>query len=564
MGERLYHRLATRNTVRLVLAPALVFIATSLDRGYQTDFWQHLARGRLIATEHAIVSADRFTFTVPGRPFLDNNWLTQLLYHGVHAAGGLEAVQFLNAAVLAATFALLVRLCRQTSGSTGVAAVAGVGAFFGLWQTFLIRPQSFSMLLFVVTYALLESSRRHRRLLVWVPPLLALWANVHGGFAVGLALVFAYALGATWERLRTSPPLPSAGEGRGEGEAQEVGQRSIAARLLRFTPHSNPLPQGERGSEVYPFALVACLVLSAIATLANPYGWNVYRYAGNLSAVGVARGIEEWLPPSIFSLTGFFLAASIVLAITLVVASRRRLVAKDVCLLACFAVPACLSTRMTVWWFLASAPVLARLAAGLIARRSAEPLPNRTSPFAAVALATIAFAAILSISWFEQYHPAMGALRPARRTESDLQTLADRLPRGEGVPARVFTRLEWANYLAWSAPDRASVFAEGRIELYPDDTWRQYLVVSGGGPGWERVLDRYGVEYLLLDDTYHRPLIDRVDQSPHWSRQGRAGSAILFARRAGAGPGAPATPPAPAPHGSLPPTPPGHIAGVDF
>src|SRR5215203_550310 len=103
MGERHYHRLATRNTVRLALAPALVFIAASLDRGYQTDFWQHLARGRLIATEHAIVSADRFTYTVPGRPFLDNNWFSQLLYYGVHQVGGLHAVQFLNAAVLAAT-----------------------------------------------------------------------------------------------------------------------------------------------------------------------------------------------------------------------------------------------------------------------------------------------------------------------------------------------------------------------------------------------------------------------------------------------------------------------------
>src|SRR5689334_16856075 len=152
MGERLYHRLATRDNVRLVLAPALVFIAASLDRGYQTDLWQHLARGRLIATEHAIVSADRFTYTVPGRPFVDNNWLAQLLYYGVDRLGGLRALQFLNAAVLAGAFALLVRLCRKTSGSTGAAAAAGVVAFFGLWQTLLIRPQSFSMLLFVTVY----------------------------------------------------------------------------------------------------------------------------------------------------------------------------------------------------------------------------------------------------------------------------------------------------------------------------------------------------------------------------------------------------------------------------
>jgi hypothetical protein len=556
MGERLYHRLATRNAVRLVLAPALVFIAASLDRGYQTDFWQHLARGRLIATEHAVVSADRFTYTVPGRPFVDNNWLSQLLYYAVHEVGGLQAVQFLNSAVLAATFAVLVRLCRRTSGSTGVAAAAGVVAFFGLWQTFLIRPQSFSMLLFVATHSLLEAGRRRPRLLLWIPPVLALWANVHGGFAVGLALVFAFAVGAAWERLRTNPPLPPAGEGRGEGEARGAEPRSYANEPSAFTPHPNPLPQGGRGPEgAHPFALLACLAVSAVSTLANPYGWNVYRYAGNLSSVGVARGIEEWLPPSLTSLNGCALAASIVLAIVLIAASRRRLVAKDVCLLACFAVPACLSTRMTVWWFLASAPVLARLSAAWTPLRSAGPAPDRASPFAAAALATITFAALLSLPWLEHYHPAMGALRPARRTETDLQAIADQLPRGGGSRSRVFTRLEWANYLTWSASDRAAVFAEGRIELYPDDTWRQYLAVSEGGLEWERVVDGYDVDYLLLDEAYHRPLIDRVEHSAQWSRQSRAGSAVLFARRRGAAPDAPATPPA---------DPPPDLAGVDF
>jgi hypothetical protein len=262
-------------------------------------------------------------------------------------------------------------------------------------------------------------------------------------------------------------------------------------------------------------------------------------------------------------MNGCALAASIALAIALVVPSRRGLVAKDVCLLACFAVPACLSTRMTVWWFLASAPVLARLAAACIPRRSAEPLPNGATPFAAAALATIVVAALLSVPWLERYHPAMGALRPARRTEADLQALADQLLHGGATPSRVFTRLEWANFLTWSAPARASVFAEGRIELYPDDTWRQYLAVSAGGPGWERVLDRYGVDYLLLDDAYHRPLIDRVEQSPRWSRQSRAGSAILFARRAGTGPDAPATPPA-TPLAAPPSAPSGGVAGADF
>src|SRR5688572_890601 len=198
----------TRDTVRLALAPALVFIVASLDRGYQTDYWQHLARGGLVAREGAVVSVDRFTYTAAGAPLVDNNWLTQLLYHALHAGGGIALVQSVNALVLAGAMAGLVGLCHRASRSTGIAATAGVLAFFGLWPTFLIRPQSFSVLLFVALYALLLASPRRPRLLFLVPPMMALWANVHGGFAVGLVLLSVFALAATLERLAPFLPLP--------------------------------------------------------------------------------------------------------------------------------------------------------------------------------------------------------------------------------------------------------------------------------------------------------------------------------------------------------------------
>src|SRR3954447_25372454 len=130
MGRSIDRWLPTRDTIRILLAPALVFIATSLDRGYQTDYWQHLARGRLIAREHAIVSVDRFTFTVPGHAFYDNNWLSQLLYYGLHQVGDLRLVQFVNSAALAGALAGIVALCRRASGSTACAAAAGVLTFF--------------------------------------------------------------------------------------------------------------------------------------------------------------------------------------------------------------------------------------------------------------------------------------------------------------------------------------------------------------------------------------------------------------------------------------------------
>src|SRR3954470_7046963 len=118
--------------VRLLLAPALVFIACGIDRNYQTDLWHHLARGRAIATEGRLLDHDRFTYTIPGQPFQDVNWLSQLAFYGLDRAGGLNLLQAVNALVLAGTMGILVWLCRRAAGSLLVAAGVGVFVFLGL------------------------------------------------------------------------------------------------------------------------------------------------------------------------------------------------------------------------------------------------------------------------------------------------------------------------------------------------------------------------------------------------------------------------------------------------
>src|SRR5207253_574427 len=130
---------------------------------------------------------------VPGRQLLDNNWLSQLVYYGLYSLGGLELVQFVNSLTLAAAVVLLLRLCRTASGSMRIAGGIGVVVFLGLWQTLLIRPQSYSVLLFVLLYDLLLRAWAKPFLLGLAPPLMALWANVHGGFAVGLLLLLVFA-----------------------------------------------------------------------------------------------------------------------------------------------------------------------------------------------------------------------------------------------------------------------------------------------------------------------------------------------------------------------------------
>src|SRR5581483_3535435 len=241
-----WHRcLPTDTWVRYALVPVLVFIAMASDQSYLADFWHHLARGRAMAEEGRLVDHDLFTFTVPGKPFQDVNWLSQLCYYGLYQWGGLALVQVANALVLALALGLLVHGCHRRVGSSSLAMGLGIIAFLGMWEVLTVRPQTFSLLFFVVEYALLERAvaalARGERLNAWlrlgcVPVIVALWANMHGAFPAGLILVGGFLAGRVWE-------------------ARTNLRHDAALRML-----------------------AVCLLVSTLATLVNPYGWDIYRY----------------------------------------------------------------------------------------------------------------------------------------------------------------------------------------------------------------------------------------------------------------------------------------------
>ncbi len=492
----------TDRLTRTLLAPALVFIAASIDRNYQTDLWHHLARGRVFLEEGVLPDADRFTFTVPGQPFRDVNWLWQIGFYHLYRAGGLPLVQAANSAVLALTMGILFALARRRCGSPAVACGVCVAAFLGLWPLLIIRPQTFSLLLFVVLMGVLELAGRNPRWLAVPPLVLALWANVHGGFPVGLVLVGAYTLAAAAEAVVPNEP-----------DGPRWPARCARACL--------------------PWSL--CVAASIAATLANPYGWHVYEYVAQTSGLASARRIDEWLPPGLDTLTGKAFALSLAAAILLCALPGRRPRLRDVIVPCCFLPLACGSVRMVAWWLLAVTPLLAdRLAEAAPRIRSADAGDDRATPSAAAVLALLLAACSLSLPWLENYNPVFRLPGRGHRTETDLQSAVDYIAEHGG--GRVFTRFAWGEYVGWSLAPHGTVFMDGRTEIFPDEVWAQYAAVTRGRADWQEILDYYRVNWLLLDASgYHGQLLPLVGRSGRWREEWRRRNAVLFARSPSSG-----------------------------
>jgi len=480
----------TSAPIRIAFAPLLAFMALATNREYLCDFWHHLARGQAIVEQRRIVNEDWFTFTVTGQPLQDVNWLTQVGYHLLYQIGGLDLVQISNALLVAAALAVVVGHAWQKSQSATVACGVGVFAFLGCWQVLTIRPQSLSLMLFAVEYLALGLAQRKRNWL-YVPPLLAaLWVNVHGAFPLAWVLVGIYLAAALLDGWNT------------------YGLRGIWTSEAR--------------------ALAYCLAATAAATLVNPYGWNVYHYVGATSSLVVQRRIDEWVRPSLHLLIGKMWLVSMIAALVIFHRSPRRLTNREALLLLAFLPIAAGSVRMVIWWFFILAPILAGSIAELLSARIRAADDDAPSWANTACAAMLAVAAMFCLPGLSAYNPLV---TQKERTEWQLAAALRDLPQSTKTE-RIFSRLEWGEYLGCSLAGKSRVFIDGRIEIIPDHLWAEYSAITTGQDNWHEILNRYAVDCLVLDADYHARtgLLPQVELSTEWQRAGQCGPVIVYTR----------------------------------
>src|SRR5581483_8964531 len=149
----------------------------------------------LAAVGAAIVRLGRIPHAIPYATAPSNGWhdapaLGQLCFHALEVALGDRGLLLAQVAAVGVALAALAVDLRRAGARDGagaavvLAVVAAVPATF-----FVVRAQLFSLALFPVLAAILRDDARRPSRRIWLaPPLLALWANLHGGVLVGAAL----------------------------------------------------------------------------------------------------------------------------------------------------------------------------------------------------------------------------------------------------------------------------------------------------------------------------------------------------------------------------------------
>ncbi|MDB5463624.1 MAG: hypothetical protein JWP23_2013 [Phenylobacterium sp.] len=179
------------------LAALLTFLAALSSRVLNDgDTWWHVAAGRLMIDQRAVIHTDPFSYTFQGAPWHTHEWLAQVLLGGAFDLGGWSAVVILTAAAAGLTAWLLARDLSRWVDGIPLLCLLLLGLALGT-GSLLARPHMLALpILEVWTVELIRARAEDRRPRWIVLPLMALWANLHGSFMFGLALIAPFALEA--------------------------------------------------------------------------------------------------------------------------------------------------------------------------------------------------------------------------------------------------------------------------------------------------------------------------------------------------------------------------------
>jgi hypothetical protein len=459
-----------------VLVPLLVSLLGHLSA---IDLAYHLRAGSMMLDTRALVRVDPFTFTMAGRPWLDQQWGAQILMALTWRTGGFGALGILRAALVASSFGIVYRTCRVRGANPRAASLLSLAGFLISLQTLAMRPQLLALPLFAASLLILAERGTHPRRMWWLPVIAALWANLHGSFALAPVLV-------------------------GLAFAEDLGRRDRAQA---------------RGTFIVGVTVVA-------ATLLSPFGPHVWTYAIALSTNPTIRTtVTEWAPIDLATFAGVaFFASSAAIAGWLALRGRRT-PWPDLMWLGAFFFLTLPAARGVIWWGLVAPVTVAGLLTPGASRvpRSAAEAPRSGSPALNVAvLAVLTMACVAALPILRPSGP--GAL-VTEAPQGIVAAAAADLPSG----ARLAVPEPWGSWFEFALP-RDPVLVDPRIELFDRSVWHDYFQVRNAGAGWREVLDRWHVDAVVVDarDPASGGLLAN---DPGWRLAYRDADGQLYVRR---------------------------------
>jgi len=445
------------------LAVFTMAVRVSVD----SDTWWHLKAGEWILENREILRMDPFSITRIGESWVYPGWISQLLLFAVFQFSGFAGLNLLTGFLVVLAFGVVWKKLEAPPLFRSLIVILAAAASGVYWSA---RPQIFSFALAGVFLAILEGETpRSPRKLILLPVVMAVWANIHGGFVIGFLILLAY-LG---------------------GEIVE----SVLGGWLRGSV-ADSLRQRKQAWLHLIWAGLGCVA----AVCLNPHGPIMLLYPFQTVSIGALQNyIQEWQSPNFHQLE---ILPFLILILALLAAfswTSRRVRAVEFLLVIGFLPLALMAGRNIALFALAATIPLARhgydaLKPLLDKLPPSKPLPERiTRPLNLSLILLLSVAALAKISIPLQ--PAV--IETAIQTANPVGA-ADYLEAHPGL-GRLFNSYNWGGYVIWRLYPQYLSFVDGRTDLFDDVILDDYLQAWRAEEGWEQIMLDWDIDVALIE-----------------------------------------------------------------
>ncbi|MCL4353722.1 hypothetical protein M1615_04675 [Patescibacteria group bacterium] len=420
------------------------------------DFGWSLEMGRLISL-HGIPKTDPFSYTMPSYPYVDHEWLADLAIAKLYPAFGMVGLSVISALFL--VLALVFSVSRAGFAGRKFGLIPTLLAVLILFPFAFFRVQVVTWFFFSLLIFIILDEKHFMRFRFFIPGLFLLWANLHGGFAAGIAALLIVVLSRAWNKHRLS-----------------IGDFAV-------------------------------FLASLAATLINPYGlrlwWEVWMLMSDSS---IHWTISEWMPSLFFLNPAFWIFA--VLSLIAVFRYMKKFKAPELALYFMFLVFSLSSLKQIPLWIIIALPMT--ISCFFWFYREVLAIQYGGTRFLKAYRVLFLIIAVFVI-----------IQRAAGFIGSGIFKAGLTYPRGavlflrnQPKPLRIFSTYGWGGYLIWKLPGD-KLFIDGRmpdwrrnapVKNESNNAMKEYEKIESGKESFAAAVKKYHIDTVLLPrQNKHQP-----------------------------------------------------------
>ncbi len=444
------------------------------------DIWWHLHNAEYLIRNHSLPRSDAYSFTVPGHPWINHEWLADLPYYYAWKLLGLRGIDAAAVSLLSLIYLGVLYLSWRESGNFKAAVLATAFAIFLGRVSFGPRTILFGYAFLVLLLIVLQRFRQTGRAPLWlIPPMFCAWINTHGSWSLGM-IVFTLIIAGGMVTVRC---------GLIESELWTASQRT---------------------------KLVATWIASVLLLFVNPYGARLVFYPLDMAfrqKTNIAH-VAEWVSVDFHDFRGKLVMALLIILLASVLLRPRRRTITEVVLVLFVLYSGLTYVRFLFLAGVVIAPVLAKMLDFVPPYRAELDTPVINT-----------FAILLMIAGVAHFWPTQSRLEAKVNEQYPVGAISYLQAHPAAGP--VVNYYLWGGFINWKDP-AVKVFVDGRADIFDySGVFTDYLdLLALKQP--DVILEKYRARYVLF--PHGEPLTYLLEHDSKWKTVFSDQNSVLFER----------------------------------